>query len=430
MDTKDAVNTAVLQRVGIQFGLLGMVIWSAALPFGMVQHTRFTAIALWIMLGGYLLALAGRLPFQKIRKSDTWIILTFVAFTLFPLLDFWRWQHTQDALSLVVLRLSMLLIPFLVCQFQNSWPVYWAKMVLGILLISLIINALLTVSAGPSFLFHSIRGGTSIDEFYWMHRPYYGLFFGVFIIGGITLFYRNPKPYALFIFMIFSGLAILFLWLLLVKMALLGIIVVLGLWAFLRTASFFFPTQAKTVLFGAILIMLGIGYKMATRSIALQQVRNQGQIDFATVNKNYANSLNLRLVLWNTAFSSTVESGAGWFGFGTANAQAHLNEAVCKVDQHLCALKLDPHSVWLAEWMQHGLPGLLLVSLLLFVPAWNFERNHFHPYMWIWMFIAFCCLSETYINREMGIQTLVWMAVVIPVFLRNKNLVLPTKFQE
>lgn len=421
MEAENKLNTNTLQKVGIQLGLIGMVLWSVALPFSMQQTTRFTAIALWIMLGGYLIALVGRIPFQTLSKSNRWLVFTFIAFTLFPLLDFWRWEHQEDAWSLVLLRLAMLLIPFLVLQFQVHWPPYWARMVAGILFLSLIVNSLLTISVGPTFLFDTIRSGNDSAITYWMHRPYYGLYFGVFIVGGITMFYKKPKLVPMLIFMIISGLALVFLGILLSKMAIIGIMLIMSLWTLLRIASNFFPTQKKIVLLGVILIVVGTAYKRTVSSSAYKQIRENGQIDFATVNKNYANSLNLRLMLWQTAVLTTFERRAALFGFGTANSQQYLNQAICKVDEHLCMLKLDPHNVWLSEWLQHGIFGLILVSFLFLVPAWHFEENHFQPYMWVWLFVAFCCFSETYVNREMGVHTLVWLAVVAPAFLKFES---------
>lgn len=421
MESENKLNTNTLQRVGIQLGLVGMVVWSAALPFSMQQTTRFTAIGLWVMLGGYLIALGGKIKFQSLSKSNRWLVFTFAGFTLFPFLDFWRWEHMEGALSLIVLRLAMLLIPFLVLQFQVHWPPFWARMVAVFLFFSLIVNSLLTISVGPNFLFDIIRSGNDSEIRYWMHRPYYGLYFGIFIIGGITMFYKKPKLVPMLIFMVISGLALVFLWILLSKMAIIGIMLIMSLWTLLRISSNFFPTQKKIVLLGIILIVVGTVYKRTVNSSAYKQIREKGQIDFATVNKNYANSLNLRLMLWQTALLTTFESKAALFGFGTANSQEHLNNAICKVDEHLCMLKLDPHNVWLSEWLQHGVIGLILVSLLFLVPSWHFEENHFQPYMWVWLFVAFCCFSETYVNREMGVQTLVWLAVVAPAFLKFEN---------
>jgi hypothetical protein len=405
MEGVQSLKTGVVRLTG-QIALIALLAWTAALPFAQIQKTRFTSIFLFVLLGVFLIRFAFEGSFRTIPAGHRRIALVLILFALIPAIDFFRWPSAKAGEEAILLRLPFVVVPFLVVQFEKNWHYNWRKTAILVLLGSFLFCMLLMVSQGIDRVYLAARTDVKTGIHFILHRPYTGMVSGIFFWLAMGLFWPSRWVWILFSALLFGGLQFLVL-------SKFSLIACLG--SFLIFWYFSYPAHSpgrKWLLSVFLLSGLILGYKISNTQ-AFREFISTGGIDFQTLSKTYANSINTRSQLWQGSADLLAKDHNWIFGLGTGNFQKKLDLEVGKYGDYLPSQHLNPHNIFLYYWLQYGLAGLIL--LIVFFRIWFAEaaktgkRNL--PYLAAFMLL--CCQTEIFLDRELGIQLFVWMAVVL-----------------
>lgn len=387
-----------------RIGLFAMMAWTAALPFAQIQKTRFTSVFLFVLLGAFLIRFAFQRSFRIIPKDHQKLCWAFLLFTLFPLLDFFRWESAKAGEEAVLLRLPFLVLPFLVVQFEKDWPFFWRKLAISVLLFSFLLCHFLIGLQGVEKVYAAARTDFYPDIRFYLHRPYTGLIAGIFLWLAFGIFRNNLWRIAALL--VFGGLQF---WVL-SKFSLLAFSLCLVVYLYFSLPAG--GNSRKVVLVMSLLAAGFLAFRIS-RSQAFKELISTGGIDFNTVSKTYSNSINNRSLLWQAAFQLLARDHNWVFGLGTGNFQDLLDAEVGKYNDYLPGQHLNPHNIFLYYGLQYGLAGFAL--LIFFLLAWTGEARQSGKRHLVYMaiFMLLCCQTEIFLDRELGIQLFLWVAVVL-----------------
>ena len=390
-----------------RLAFLGFCIWSLAIPFAQIQKVRFTAIAIFIIIGAFLIFIPGKSSFRRIRKRVAPFLIIFFLIGILPILDFWRWENQKLAMDSLVLRLPMLVIPFFLYQFSFYWPANWRIIVVLCLLLSTIVNICFFSAQGLELIYNSIRNNTDhIFVKFFVGRPYYGFLLGILFLSLMFICRHSFKFFLVSIFLIFN----IFEYIILGKLFLLS--------SFLCSLVFYFYSirNRTNILIGSVLFCVlagGISVYRVIKTTAFLELQTLGQFDFSTVPKHYSNSINSRSILWK-ASKDLLEEDFNWiFGLGTQNFQDKLDAKVEKYNSYLTSQHLTSHNLFLGFWMQYGLLGIFLIaSLFFYLFREAFLSRNIVSFM-LCIFLFMSVQTEIYLDREMGVHLFIWVLVVV-----------------
>jgi O-antigen ligase len=380
--------------------------WSLVLPFAQIQQTRFTSMCLFIILGAFLVkSLLGQIPSPNFRSHITSVLLLlFIA--LLPAIDFWRWQNQSLGGEAVLLRLPFLVLPFLVLEFEKSWPPHWRKTNFLILLGSFFLALLIFGFQGFSKIYVAARSDSYDQLKTLLHRPYIGIISGVFGLTALSLLWENSKKWAFGIWILFF---IPPLWVLSKFSLFAYLVAALGFGLFYLRNH---PRFLGLLLFFIIGFTIFISFKVI-KSQAFKEFQQNGEVNFETLSKTYANSLNNRSLLWKSSIEILHENQNWIWGLGTGNFQPELDKKISQYSSYLPGIHLNPHNIFFYYWLQYGLLGLALVFLF-FIQLFKEARKSSNPGMvWIVIFLFLCCQTEIFLDRELGIQLFLWWLIVL-----------------
>lgn len=402
-----------IDRVSLLFGLnklgfWGFLFWSVALPWAQVQEHRFTSIALFIILGSWLLKQFVSMDFKGFSSPFKPVFIVFFFFAILPLLDFWRWQFPVESLREFQIRLPFLVMPFLVWNFQPFWPENWWKLAFGLFGLSLGLTVLFSLAQGPGQIWNLIHSDHSTDLVLIMQRPFYGLILGAFIISFPAIF---PKHRFVFLFLILATLA--FLILILTKVALISLLFVCLLSGIFKLFQRVHSPIQTLIFWIGIGICLAFGINYFIQSPYYQDIISTGEIQYQNLGKTYSNSFNTRLIIWKAAFE-VLQTDRNWmFGLGTCNFQPALDVIYQRENEFVFAQHFNPHNLFLYLGLQYGLLGFC-VPILGFWFLVHRQGFPFQPRSFLVLaFIFMCAQSEIFINRELGVHFIIWIALIL-----------------
>jgi len=406
MDRVQKLRWKSIEGLGSNIVLLGFLFWSAVLPFAQMQKIRFTGISVFVMVGGFLIFLFGKASLRRLPPRSGWIICTFILVAILPILDFFRWENEKAAMASLVLKLPMIAIPFIVIQISKFWSFSWQKLAFILLTISSFVNILVFSSQGLSFIFDSIRASTdAIVLKFPTSRPYYGFLLGAILFIFFRLNREKLRPYLFFPIAFFFA----FEWLILGKLAILAFSICLLIYG-----VYYFRKNIKVlgILIFISVLALGLGAHKFLNSPIFHDLKLRGEINFTTLPKEYANSFNSRILLWNSTFELLSKNDNWLFGLGTQNFQNQLDAEVAKYSNEMSTHHFTPHNLFLAWWLQYGISGVFLLLLLFFLffkEAWK-QKSIALFLLSIYLIIS--VQTEVYLDREMGVQLLIWLLLV------------------
>jgi hypothetical protein len=282
---------------------------------------------------------------------------------------------------------------------SNQWHSRSRWWVGGAFLVSYGICTLYFLSFGPSEVYHFVRSDLETSPMFLISRPYYGLVTGIafFIWVGII----DPRATSglrdFLLFLLFA----FWMWVVLTKIALLA-------FGFCFVVFVLIQNRKKPMFMGTafVLIILSVsvlGYKVY-HSKVLKEMRELGGINYSTLPKAYSNSINNRLILWK-ASATILMDGTHWLtGYSPEELQKALDQKVGESNAYLTTRHLNPHNQFLSMVLKYGLAGFILFFLF-WASRFKKSLQDSHPGLFaVWLFCFLCCLTEVYLDREMGIQ--------------------------
>lgn len=398
-----------IRRLWNWLGFLAFLFWSAAIPFAQVQQTRFTGIALFILLGSWLFQLPFRIKFQPFPKNYLFFLLIWAFLAVLPILDFWRWLHPEESWKIIQLRLPFLILPFLVWQLSPYWPVKWPIYSFLVFCTTLFIGIVISISQGPAYIWNTLHSEQSDSLKLVIQRPFYGLILGAIFLTIPLVFDKMNK-------VVFGTIAVgivAFLGLIMTKFPLISLFATLGI-----SALWFVFQHAKTQIQKLSIVLLlgvsiGFGLVRLAHSPMFSDILETGTIRFETVDKAYSNSVNTRLIIWRAAFE-ILEKDQNWlFGLGTNNTQEELDAIYLRVNEHVYRNHLGTHNLILYLTLQYGFLGGMLPVILFGSILFSIPKSRRLKVLPVLVFIFFCSQTEVIINRELGVHFLTWVSLVL-----------------
>jgi hypothetical protein len=405
------------EEISSRLAFLGFCAWSLAIPFAQVQKIRFTAISIFIIIGAFLIFLPGKTSLRRIGKGVSPFLFIFCLIGILPLLDFWRWENPRMAMDSFVLRLPMIVLPFILYQFSFYWPPFWKIIIISCLITSSLINVVYFSSQGLDLIYSSIRN--DIDHLsirYITSRPYYGFLLGICFFSLVYI-YKNKINILLITALIFFTL---FEYLIVGKLFLVSSFICFTIYILYIIRN---NLNLIILYFAIFAFTTGFIINKIVKTQAYFELTNQGGFDFSTIPKHYSNSINSRLILWKASKDILYENNAWIFGLGTQNFQDKLDSSVQKYNPYLSEQHLTSHNLFLGFWMQYGLMGL---SVLIFMFGIFFKESISKKNISLFLLSTFLLLSvqtEIYMDREMGVHLFIWVLVVLylPIDSTQKN---------
>lgn len=389
-------------------GLFGFLFWSVALPWAQIQEHRFTSIALFIILGSWLLKQFASMDFKLFSSHFKPVFLVFFFLAILPLLDFWRWQFPMESLKEFQIRLPFLAMPYLVWNFQPSWKANWWKLAFALFGLSLGFTLVFSLAQGPDQIWNLIHSDHSTDLILIMQRPFYGLILGAFLIAFPAIF---PNLRVVFLFLGLTTLA--FLVLILTKVALISLLLVCLLLGIFKLYQQVHTPTKSLIFFTGIGLCLGCVVWYFIQSPYYQDIISTGEIGYQNLGKTYSNSFNTRLIIWKAAIE-VLHTDRNWmFGLGTCNFQPALDAIYQRENEFVFAQHFNPHNLLLYFGLQYGFLGFCLPIL----GIWFLVHRRGFPFQtrsfFVLIFIFMCSQSEIFINRELGVHFIMWITLIL-----------------
>lgn len=388
--------------------LTGFLFWSAALPWAQVQETRFTSIALFVILGSWLFQLPFGFRLKPISPEFKALVMIFLFIGILPLLDFWRWRFPIESLKSFQLRLPFLFMPFLIWNFEEKWPENWVRLAFGSFGLSLLLTIAFSLFQGPSKIWNLLHSNHSADLELIIERPYYGLILGSVIPLFFFIFPKNRS----FLFVLVPSI-LAFLVLILAKFALVSIFGVACLWGLFALFQTLQSQWQKRIFWMVTSSCLVIGLGCLVQSSLLQAVGTKEGIPTEQFGMAYTNSVNTRLVIWKAALE-ILRNDHNWiFGLGTENIQPALDAIYQRENVYVFQQHFNPHNLFLYFSLQYGIAGFILPVVWFMVMAFRGANSAKLSFLLIWTFVFFCMQTEVVINRELGVHFILWLALVL-----------------
>jgi hypothetical protein len=391
--------------------LAGMGVWGWAffLPLSQAhQHIKATSIAIFVILGAFLLDVFVRgFRSSAIRPLDFHLLFPLAFLALLPLLHA---SHSLEAQKQLVLRAPFFVLPFLLMYTARSQASSLRAGVAVFLALGLFLVLVLLFSQGMLPIFRAVRAMTD-DRFWWViSRPYLGLWIGVLVFSAVGLLQNREKrnrPH----FLCLAGLGIcglLLAYWVLAKLAFLCLSVCLvgyslhNLWRK--------PVVSIPVVLG-LLSLSGWGIWQVSQSQAWADFTTYGEIRFSTVSKTYSNSVNNRLILWRSAFDLLTETN-NWAGLPPEHLQNELDARVARYNGYLKTVHLNPHNQFLSMVLGYGWLGILVWAWV-WLSYFLFAAKRGTSWFWGTVFLFLCSHGEVYWDREMGVQLFILWAFLL-----------------
>jgi len=390
---QNVISFFTSQNLGSRISWLAAVLWCFALPFAQIQHTRFTSIFLFSILGGFLISILRngfsiyKVPFRNFKQC-----LPFIFLAILPLIH--GFDSEANAKE-IVLRAPLFIIPFVLLYQAVSWHSRTKVILMVTFLLSYCICNAVLFSWGIEEVYCFVRSELETGPLFLISRPYFGICAGIVFFGISGLLFPDSKSIGLDFGLFLPVAALLFI--ILAKISLIAFCISFAVYLFLKYRKR--PVFLLSFVFISGLI-LAVGTFKVVQSSAFKDAVTLGGINYSSLPKVYSNSINNRLILWRASFQLLKEGSHGLTGYSPEELQTALDKKVSQYNGYLTNWHLNPHNQLLYMVLKYGLFGLavfiFLWSSLLFgnKPIWTGA----------WFFIFICSFTEVYLDREMGVQ--------------------------
>jgi hypothetical protein len=397
-------------KVGRFFFLTGFYLWTAALPFAQMQTHRITSIGIITLLAGFVLYwFSERFTVFRVGPSEVLRWLPWLGLTLLPFLH--GPLDKEDGKDFV-LHLPYLLVPYALAFMRKALDFNWIRWGLLLLTLGVAMDVLHILSQGPGFVYNMVRSEDELgtNALSWISRPYLGFWLGALLLSWPMVFrFSEDRFSGLFLVKMLFVFGLMFL--LLTKFAFLSLALVLlglGFWFSRKRPAVF---AGLGFLVGLVLLM---GLWKVGQSAAWQELRKEGGIDFNTLSKTYANSINNRILLWRSSLDVIRSADFPWNGWGAGPVQTKLDEAMGRYNGYLVGRHLNAHNQFLYYLLRYGWPGLL-VLVWFWVMAIRVALRRKNAWeIALVVFLLLCAQTENYLDREMGVQAFLLFLFLFP----------------
>lgn len=290
------------------------LVFAFALPFGGIVLSWI--IALWAIHSFTLIPI-------RIKKNgwrSVWfgaLILFFVLTVISALLS----TNGKEGATAIEVKLSFLLLPYLLFLFRYPQTVYYQSVVSYVL--GLIVSLIVLLLMGAFQYMQNGEFPYYMDFSYFLHPSYLGMYLSI----GIVLLLVIPKEKLIYAkrFPILTGCVILFLCFGVVlsasKMGMISLILTLP-FALLYRLRHFFTVKKALYLVGGLLILGFFFTRLFPQS--LNRLYSIQMVDTGNIDKTSTESTEVRLLIWREC--RTLVSNIGLMGFDVGDVNDRLYE--------------------------------------------------------------------------------------------------------
>lgn len=339
---------------------------------------------------------------SNIRSAvkNKWVLL----FSAFYLLHIAGLAYSQDLsnglfdlekkVSLLIFPLLLFSVPINPSQFNKILLAFVAAcFVLSMIFLSAATYNFLETGDPESFLFHHLAGGTGI------HRVYASMYllFCVYIL--IYFHHKNSVKikYSSAIYFFLIVYFIVFILLLASRM-----IFSLTIISFIIISASYFTKKNKTLGISMFLIVISLctGLLIVNERIRTIMKETYYGLDQGNSEANFTGP-NMRIQIWKSAFQVIIENP---LGVGTGDVEQSLYEQYVKNDFRWGIQdRFNAHNQYLQTQLGLGLPGIILLLVCFFLPAYHAWQNQHYLYLGFLMLFSISCLSEAMLCTQKGI---------------------------
>jgi O-antigen ligase len=340
--------------------------------------------------------------FDRIRAN--YILLFPIAFFLVNVMWILVMMDRESAFNLMLVEIHLLLLPAAFLMLDKSIGNNFLHTVLGLFVLGCLASSIVCYSNaiyaaikfqsfsdpvnGLNFFFHSnLTRSVEISPVYlsmFANFAFVALWYNTFVVN--RAFRISMLIYlAVFVVMIFSITGIITL------------IMILIVWLL---DSKQYKKRTLLVLFAVFITMLatvGLKFELARKEVLFMVTENVNQPRGKEVN-----SFESRLIIWSSAIETIASQPITGYGFG--KGQLALEETYLKNGFNWgVAESFNAHNQFLSIMLDFGLPGLLLLILMLVIPVWrSYKSNDMLAFSFLVVVFLFF-LTETVLSRQKGV---------------------------
>lgn len=127
--------------------------------------------------------------------------------------------------------------------------------------------------------------------------------------------------------------------------------------------------------------------------------------------------LEMRLNSWDAAINAIYKNTIMGVGTGDLKKALHEEYLVTNFREGL-EYNYNSHNQYLDNWVQNGLPGLLILLILIFYPMYHFFREGKYLSLLFILSISLFCITESALSRQQGVVFFIYFAYI---FMYNDN---------
>ncbi len=252
-----------------------------------------------------------------------------------------------------------------------------------------------------------LEGKGAIESILYGGNYFFGSFFSIFhqtvyfalyvtVAMAIVIFREDLFPRKIRLFLGFFFFLLLFF--ISNKAAVIAACAIL----FLRICTLKISTQRKWITLLVATMCIGVFVWLNPRtSDSIRKITNEG----LTIDKNGRYGFKTRLLTWSAATALLKEES--FIGYGVGETQEKLNEKY-KQKEYIYPLKesYNAHNLWLQTWLENGIIGLLVLSLLFFTLfRAGVKDTYFGGFILSLVMVLFInSLFESIFNRFSGVS--------------------------
>ncbi|MFZ4520512.1 MAG: O-antigen ligase family protein [Bacteroidales bacterium] len=360
-----------------------------------------------ILVSAVILASFARRPFMPQRRKIWYLSLPVV---------FFLW-HSKELLIVhpawpvwkeVEQMLSFLVIPILFLLSRTDHKAFAKVALSGFTSALVICGTIMLVAATSRFL----QSGNVVEfTYHTLAKPFHSgaiyfsfyILFVLFKLDDPDWFTNRLKIKVIIAFFLMSML------LLLASKMMIGIGLPLLGWHYRRLGIALWRTRRKWMVALVILIAFGaLPFMKRVQNILHPNLDMVASVNFK--NCPEPNGLNLRLIFWRFGMEILEEQNAWLTGVGMSQSRGFLNGKIRQYGLYTGTpdgkdsgyLNYNYHNQFVETFVRVGVPGVVILMLILFTFAFHPGNKRFVPPLFILIIIGFF-LSESVLGRQAGI---------------------------
>ncbi len=387
------------------------LVFAFALPFGGIVLSWI--IAVWSIHSFTLIPM-------RIKKNG-WRSVWFGALVLFfviTLISAALSTNTAEGITAIEVKLSFLLLPYLLFLFKYPKTVYYQSIVSYI--VGLVISLFSLLIIGGVQYLQMGQFPYYMDFSYFLHPSYLGMYLAIGIVLAVMI--PNEKLMFLQSSRILFWSVILFLCFGIVlsasKMGMISLILTLPFALLYRMRHFF--TFKKALYLGGGLLLLGFFFTRLFPE-SLNRLYSIQAIDANHLNKTSTESTEVRLLIWKECKALVTEIGFMGFDVGDVNDklyERYQQRGLTGAYEH----RLNAHNQFFQSLLGLGYLG----AFVLFFLTMGFSIFGFIKRQWLFCLIGFIFIInfcvESMLQTSAGNLAFVFMLTLLSSFYETKEL--------